>query len=336
MASLTSLLAAGIDPLALRLGRIGDPLTATATTLSFTIGDMLQTLTGSFQLDGAGQPVGGTVTGWSQSEAGSLLPLPLVQIDGFAVSLGTYLTAAAGQPDLFFRAALAGNDTFRGGGGPDTLHGYAGDDLLIGSAGNDILYGDEGNDTLQGGLGNDTLWGGAGTDKAAYDGARGDYRIQVTNGAVTVTGTGNSAMLDGADILLNIELIEFGDRTVYMLNGDQATVARLYSAAFARAPDAGGLFVQLEQGLGNGLSTLQLANNFLNSAEFIARYGAAPTNAQYATALYSNVLGRAPDTDGLANQLAALDGGLSRAQILLNFADSFENRTKVAGDWLFS
>ena len=58
------------------------------------------------------------------------------------------------------------------------------------------------------------------------------------------------------------------------------------------------------------------------------------SNTQYATALYSNVLGRAPDAAGLAVQVGALDGGLSRSQLLLNFADSAENKFKVTGDWL--
>jgi hypothetical protein len=36
-------------------------------------------------------------------------------------------------------------------------------------------------------------------------------------------------------------------------------------------------------------------------------------------------LGRTPDADGLAAQHAALNGGLSREQLLLNFSESAEN-----------
>ncbi len=35
-------------------------------------------------------------------------------------------------------------------------------------------------------------------------------------------------------------------------------------------------------------------------------------------------------------QIDALDHGLTRPQLLLNFADSAENKTNVTGDWLLA
>ncbi len=104
-------------------------------------------------------------------------------------------------------------------------------------------------------------------------------------------------------------------------------MARLYSAAFARAPDAAGLSVQLDT-LHLGVTPVQLSQNFLASAEFTARYGTNQTDNAYVTTLYSNVLGRVPDGGGFAVQMDALAHGLSRAQLLLNFGESAENQTK--------
>jgi hypothetical protein len=199
----------------------------------------------------------------------------------------------------------------------------------IGGSGNDTLTGNTLNNVLTGGGGNDLLDGRDGTDTAVFSGARAAYDVHANaDGSWTVQGA------DGTDTLRAIEVLQFSDRTIFTLTGEDATIARLYGAAFARAPDAGGLAVQLGAHAA-GISAVSLANNFIQSAEFVARYGAGTSNTAFATALYSNVLGRTPDPDGLAVQIAALDHGLSRAQLLLNFADSNENRLHT-NDWLLN
>lgn len=200
----------------------------------------------------------------------------------------------------------------------------------IGGAGNDMLVGNAADNQLTGNAGNDTLNGDAGFDTAIFRGSRSAYTIvHATDGSFTVTGP------DGVDRLTSIEALRFGDRTLFAVTGGDATIARLYGAAFARAPDAGGLAVQLGA-VASGVSTQQIATNFINSAEFVARYGASSSDTLYATALYRNVLGRDPDAGGLAVQVDALGHGLSRAQLLLNFADSNENRLRVEADWLIA
>ncbi len=55
--------------------------------------------------------------------------------------------------------------------------------------------------------------------------------------------------------------------------------------------------------------------------------------------LYQNVLHRAPDSGGMAVQVAALASGLSRAQMLANFSESAENLAQTTahagGGWIW-
>ncbi|GIL41253.1 DUF4214 domain-containing protein [Roseiterribacter gracilis] len=193
----------------------------------------------------------------------------------------------------------------------------------IGGAANDQLSGNALNNELTGNGGDDLLDGREGFDTAVFNGPSSAYKISRSS----VSGA------EGTDTLQSIEALRFADKTFFAVSGEDATVARLYGAAFGRAPDAGGLAVQIGAHTG-GVPLHSLAANFIASAEFVARYGASTSNADFAKALYGNVLGRTPDPDGLAVQVSALDAGLTRAQLLLNFADSPENQARVAGDWL--
>ena len=107
----------------------------------------------------------------------------------------------------------------------------------------------------------------------------------------------------------------------------QGLVFRLYQAALDRAPDASGFAgwtTLLDDHRG---STVDVAQSFMNSSEFRTKYGNLD-NAQFVTRLYANVLGRAPDAEGLAGWVGGLDAGSSRAQVLEGFAESSELRAK--------
>jgi hypothetical protein len=207
----------------------------------------------------------------------------------------------------------------------------AGNNVWFGLDGaNDVVDGGAGDDILLGLGGNDTIEGGAGFDLAGFAAARATANVtRNADGSVSVAGP------DGTDTLRDVEALRFADKTLFALAGADATIARLYAAAFARAPDAAGLAIQLDT-LHLGVTPQQLAGNFIASAEFVSRYGARPSDVQYVTALYDNVLGRVPDDGGFAVQIEALANGLGRAQMLLNFADSAENQAKVSSDWLLA
>jgi Domain of unknown function (DUF4214) len=108
----------------------------------------------------------------------------------------------------------------------------------------------------------------------------------------------------------------------------EAEVYRLCQAAFDRAPDPGGDVAWIN-GLEHGLSPLQMASDFVASSEFQADY-AGLSIPDFVTELYHNVLGRVPDPAGAAGWENALAAGVSKAQIVLDFADSQENRMNVA------
>ena len=65
------------------------------------------------------------------------------------------------------------------------------------------------------------------------------------------------------------------------------------------------------------------------SPEFTQKYGANPSNTAYVTALYTNVLGRAPDTAGLNFWIGNANRGEARDQLLVDFATSGENATLI-------
>ena len=100
-------------------------------------------------------------------------------------------------------------------------------------------------------------------------------------------------------------------------------VIREYQAAFGRVPDQAGVAYWVGQVAANPANLALLSTSFANSAEFFADYAATattPASSTLVTALYQNVLGRAPDAAGLAWS----NSGLDAAQLLQSFAQSPE------------
>ena len=111
-----------------------------------------------------------------------------------------------------------------------------GNDTIIGSSGNDTLVASGPNDSLAGNGGTDVLTGLAGGDTTAVVGlARREATVAFSGSSGIVTGAGI------ADTLSAIERIRFVDGTLaYGADSPEAQAARLYQAAFGRAPDASG------------------------------------------------------------------------------------------------
>jgi hypothetical protein len=185
-----------------------------------------------------------------------------------------------------------------------------------------------------------------GRDTFTETGARSQWTAtRLGDGSINLVRSGET------DHLTGVERIVFSDGVLIADAGSNALPAyRLYQAAFARVPDEAGLLVQAKLGLdpmvaaqvaagrdntkafsiftcteAQYFADVQLAQNFLGSTEFLAKYGANPTNDAFVTLLYQNVLGRSPDAGGLAAQVGALNAGTSRATLLANFAESNEN-----------
>jgi serralysin len=205
---------------------------------------------------------------------------------------------------------------------------YGGDGLGgaygVGAPGKALL-GSQAADRLTGGTGNDRIDGGAGIDVAVFRGP----------GAATVTRLQGAAVIasgpDGSDTLMNIERLQFDDGwRAFDNQGAGGQAFRLYQAAFDRQPDEAGLGWWIRT-LDQGVRLVDVAQHFIDSAEFAARYGSLDTTG-FVTQLYANVLHRAPDAGGLAYWVANMSGNaIDRAGVLMHFSESGENQAALIG-----
>ena len=112
---------------------------------------------------------------------------------------------------------------------------------------------------------------------------------------------------------------------------------RLFSAAFLRDPDSGGLNYWVNQRWA-GRGAVSIANHFASSSEFIARYGTL-SNTQYVDQIYLNIFGRSADSGGRAYWTQKLDNGAGRGLVLYELSDSSEyrrntdTRVRVISTW---
>jgi hypothetical protein len=189
-----------------------------------------------------------------------------------------------------------------------------GNDQITGSTGSDVLLGFAGNDILTGGRGNDYLDGGSGANTADFSGLMNNYAIAVSANSISVQDRTGS---DGADTLVNIQSVHFGDGTLdastfakaATLSSSQLTdLADLYVAYFNRAPDAIGLNYWASQ-LHDGMGLSAIAASFFVQPETMAKYPAALSTQDFVSAVYQNVLGRSPDSSGLAYWVQQLQSG---------------------------
>jgi hypothetical protein len=221
------------------------------------------------------------------------------------------------------------NQTMTGGDRRDLMFAWGGDDVLTGNDGNDLLAAGGGTNTVTGGFGIDTLRTEHFRSETSITGLRSHNENswsdvpQHTAYRGTLAGPGESTAFYG------IEVIEYADgRRVYDENDPVAQVMRLYQAALGRQPDAAGR----EDGtaaLMSGHSLASLASNFLDSPEFLARFG-RPDDTGFIHRAYEQALGRQADAEGLAFWQGKLAGGMGRAELLTGFSESAENRGLTA------
>lgn len=211
--------------------------------------------------------------------------------------------------------------------GAPILAGGAGGDVLNGTPGAEAMLGREGADMLGGLGGDDFLDGGTGLDSAVYGAARANYELLSFGDRFLVT---DQTGADGRDLLWNVERLAFPDVSVAIdLDGAGGKAARIYQAAFNRAPDLVGLGFWIYH-MDRGTALESVANGFIGSPEFRSLYGESPSNYDLVYRFYLNVLHREPDPGGFAFWLHALDYHIATpAQVLIGFSESPENYTQV-------
>ncbi|WP_312602660.1 DUF4214 domain-containing protein [Pseudomonas luteola] len=129
-------------------------------------------------------------------------------------------------------------------------------------------------------------------------------------------------------LLHDVNMLSFSDKNIYILSEDQAQIARLYTV-FDRAPDFNGLQGWLNA-YAHGTSFNAIANTFSQSLEFANHYNAVD-NYGFASQLYSTILGRAGEANGLAYWTNELNYGMSRGDAMIAFTNSAENHLLTEG-----
>ncbi|MBD0272274.1 MAG: DUF4214 domain-containing protein, partial [Acetobacteraceae bacterium] len=150
--------------------------------------------------------------------------------------------------------------------------------------------------------------------------------------AVTAQADGSVLLTRGFDVHLmrGVEEVRFLDgRLAFAPYDPLAKVARLYEAALDRLPDQGGLNFWIGAAR-SGESVSGLAAGFVESPEFRSRFGDMADAGAFVDRLYLNVLDRPGDAGGRRFWVGALGDGAARADVLVAFADSDENKAGTA------
>ncbi|MHA7115246.1 DUF4214 domain-containing protein [Pseudomonas promysalinigenes] len=214
------------------------------------------------------------------------------------------LVVATGNGDDVITVKGDQNTLIDAGDGNDTIVTGNGNNTVIAGLGNNNVTTGSGDDTiiLSGSDHADIVNAGAGYDVVQLDGSRDDYTFTVGNNFnVNLTGNQTAAITD-AEFLTFVN----GDttETVALAHSDEEAAAlRLYQGILGRDADATGAkdFTAL---VNEGTSLTDIANQFLDSAEF-----AGAASAQDINELYQAILGRAADEEGTTAWQAVLANG---------------------------
>lgn len=204
-------------------------------------------------------------------------------------------------------------------------------EAVVGSVYDDVLIGSAGANWFTPGEGNDQIDGGDGIDTVVIDGPLKNFDISISDFSRLLLVTARDGV-SGVDALANVERVRFSDQALaFDFGGSAGQAYRVYKAAFNRTPDPSGLGYWIKQ-VDVGMGMAEVAARFIDSPEFRALYGQNPSNADFLSKVYSNVLGRAPDQAGYAWWLNQLNTNpeKTRHKVLADFSESQENKDSVA------
>ena len=200
--------------------------------------------------------------------------------------------------------------------------------MIYSGGGNDQIYAGAGNDRITLTTGSAYVNGESGFDIVILPGAGGSYQQSKNSDGWQFW---NSSINTN---IANVERVAFSDGVrAFDVDGNAGMGFRVYQAAFARDPDAGGLGWWIKALDAGRKDPHSMAADFIYSSEFINKYGTPQTvsNGRYIELLYQNALGRQLDQSGFDFWNQKLSSGqMDRSDLLLYFADSAENRAQTA------
>ena len=104
-----------------------------------------------------------------------------------------------------------------------------------------------------------------------------------------------------------------------------------YQQYLGRGPDAGGLNFWTDQMLNHGLTDEQFEAHFIGSPEYIANHGG---QGGWVNGMYRDLLGRTPTQSEVDGWVAALNNGVTPAQVAYGFSAGAEREgIRVRGDY---
>ncbi|MEM7520574.1 MAG: fasciclin domain-containing protein [Pseudomonadota bacterium] len=198
---------------------------------------------------------------------------------------------------------------------------------------NDFVLGTDADDQIEGGTGNDVIAAGGGQDTAVFSNSFGRYTITIDDGVMITDKGGFVGANTGTDMLSGVELLSFSDDASFVADGaidlsvleggaslspaEFEMLVELYVAYFNRAPDALGLLFWADA-LADGASMREIAEMFFDQPETQAKMPATLAAGDLVDLAYDHVLERAPDGEGRAFWVEALEsGGITRAEFML-------------------
>lgn len=214
-----------------------------------------------------------------------------------------------------------------GGSGGNTIYGNELANQITGGSGTDYLSGLAGNDTIAPGQGKSWVNGGVGTNTAVFGASLASYQFVRDGDSLRVKGPGNIRA-----ILTDVQTLSFSDGTVAVselashaqvsTSSVRAGIVELYVAMVGRAPELDGFQFWEGVALDGAKSTLDLANMMFTLPIVQAVYPESADQTSFINSIYQFVLGRTPDSDGLAfwqNQLSS--GSVTRGGLMVDLVN---------------
>lgn len=130
----------------------------------------------------------------------------------------------------------------------------------------------------------------------------------------TTTPGGTTLTAESFNELINVSSLHRG----------HSTVLRLYWAVLDREPDVEGALFWLNGYNSGEWPIRRISAYFATSPEFVGKYGAELSNAEFVTVVYRNVLSRDPDVEGYGYWLGAVDAGMAREEMVLLISNAPE------------